>query len=250
LSPEQLKAWDEYITNADARVRARLATGELFLWADQAADRRARLRRGEIVVFPLADHGIIKIHNGLIHDWFGAVFIPNTTIESVLTLLHDYDHYKDYYAPTVAASKNLACGATEQEFSMLWRQKILLVNAALQAEYRSRDFEVNDRRWYSIAGTTRVQEIENYGEAGRRLLPPGHGSGFIWRLHSIARYEERDGGVYLELEAIGLTRDIPFSLRWFVNPIVDRLSRNSVITSLRQTRDAVETRPSIVAERR
>jgi hypothetical protein len=32
--------------------------------------------------------------------------------------------------------------------------------------------------------------------------------------HSIARYEERDGRVYLELQAIALTRDIPASLRW------------------------------------
>jgi hypothetical protein len=31
-------------------------------------------------------------------------------------------------------------------------------------------------------------------------------------LQSIARREERDGGVYVELEAIGLTRDIPVSL--------------------------------------
>lgn len=250
LSSEQLKAWNEYIAGADGRVSTQLQAGGPFLWSDQAADRGARLRQGEIVALPLADHGTKDIPNGLIHDWFGAIFIPNATIASVLAVVHDYDHYKDYYAPTVVASKNLNCESPDQEFSMLWRRKILFVNAALKAQYRARDFEVNERRWYSIAGTTRVQEIENYGHSGERLLPPDQGSGFLWRLHSIVRYEERDGGVYVELEAIGLTRDIPSSLRWLVSPIVDRLSKNSVITSLRQTRDAVRARATLVAQRR
>lgn len=250
LSSEQLNAWNEYIASADARVRIQMETGGSVLWSDQSPDRSTRLRRGEIVSLPLADHGTKNIPNGLIHDWFGAIFIPNATIESVLAVVHDYDHYKDYYAPTVVASKNLNCESPDQEFSMLWRRKILFVNAALKAQYRARDFEVNERRWYSIAGTTRVQEIENYGHSGERLLPPDQGSGFLWRLHSIVRYEERDGGVYIELEAIGLTRDIPSSLRWLVSPVVDRLSKNSVMTSLRQTRDAVEARAILVAQRR
>jgi hypothetical protein len=88
-----------------------------------------------------------------------------------------------------------------------------------------------------------VREIESYGKEGEYLLPPGQGSGYIWRLHSIARYEERDGGVYLELQAIALTRSIPPSLRWLVNPVVNHLSINSLTTSLRQTREAVVSLP-------
>jgi len=70
-------------------------------------------------------------------------------------------------------------------------------------------------------------------------LKEGEGSGVIWRLFSIARYLERDGGVYIELEAIGLSRDIPASLRWIVEPIVRRVSRGSLSTSLQQTENAV-----------
>ena len=43
----------------------------------------------------------------------------------------------------------------------------------------------------------------------------------------------------MELEAIGLTRDIPVSLRWLANPLVARLSRSTLATSLRQTREGV-----------
>jgi hypothetical protein len=53
--------------------------------------------------------------------------------------------------------------------------------------------------------------------------------------------EERDGGVYIELEAMVLSRDIPAALRWVVDPIVRRVSRSSLETSLQQTADAVRT---------
>ena len=176
--------------------------------------------------------------NGLIHDWIGATFIPNATLESLFAVVHDYDRYKEIYKPVVADSKLLACTEADQRFSMIWQHKILFVSAAMDAQYQAHDF-VDGRRGYNIASTIRVQEIQSYGESGERLLPPDEGNGFIWRVHSIARYEERDGGVYLELEAIALTRDIPASIKWLVNPVVNHLSIDSLTTTLRQTRDAV-----------
>ena len=56
---------------------------------------------------------------------------------------------------------------------------------------------------------------------------------------STARFEERDGGVYVELEAIALSRDVP--VRWIVNPIVRRVSRNSMLVSLQQMKEAVNS---------
>jgi hypothetical protein len=44
------------------------------------------------------------------------------------------------------------------------------------------------------------------------------------------------------LEAIVLSRDIPHSVRWIANPIVNHLSRNSLMATLSQTGEAVETR--------
>jgi len=94
---------------------------------------------------------------------------------------------------------------------------------------------------YSITETTRIQEIADYGTPSQHTSPQNEGTGLIWRLFSIARFEERDGGVYIELEAIALSRDIPSSLRWLVEPIVRRISRSSLATSLRQTQDAVRS---------
>ncbi len=122
---------------------------------------------------------------------------------------------------------------------MVWQRHVLFVNAAMQGHYQARDVRMDPRRGYSVVDATEIQQIESYGHAGQHLLPPDTGSGFIWRIRSLARYEERDGGVLLELEAIALTRDIPASLSWMVTPVVNHLSINSLITTLRQTREAV-----------
>jgi hypothetical protein len=78
-----------------------------------------------------------------------------------------------------------------------------------------------------------------------QALPEGEGNGIIWRLLAITRFLERDGGVYVELEAMGLTRCIPPSFRWFVEPIVRRVSRDSLLTSLEQTGKAVQHRAEL-----
>lgn len=239
LQSNTIRAWDNYIRITDSRMCSRLTAQRPFLWTDEIPARISNLRRGEILVAPATGRGSQSVANGLIHDWIGAAFIPNATIASLLAVIHDYNRYKEIYSPVVAESKAISSTETGQQFSMVWRRRVLLINAAMEGEYESHDFMVDPRRGYSIVNTTQLREIEGAGQSGEHLLPPGQGSGFIWRMHSIARYEERDGGVYLELEAIALTRDIPLSLRWLVSPVVNRLSISSLETSLRQTRDAV-----------
>ncbi len=242
LNPETLKAWDEYTQAVASHMRARLGGKSPFLWIDEAPGRRERLRAGGILVSPVGGSGRRVVPQGLIHDWVGAVFIPNAALDDVLAVVHDYDRYKDFYKPTVADSKFLGRDDNEYRFSMLWRKKVLFVTAAVETEYRAPTFRPDEKRWCCLAWSTRVQEIRNCGEPTQSRLPPDTGSGYIWRLYSVSRCEEGDGGVYAELEAIVLSRDVPPYLRWLVNPIVSRLSRNSLLTSLEQTRDAVRER--------
>ena len=243
LQRETLSAWDNYIQRVGLRTQ-RLNSNRPFLWIDESPERRARLQHGEVLIAPFVEHGTETVPNGLIHDWIGAVFIPNTTVQTLLNVLHDYDRYKDVYKPVVMDSRVLACKEMEHEFSMSWQRRVLFVNAAMEGRYRSQDFAIDSRRGYMVAETTRVQEIQDYGRPTEHLMPPDKGSGFIWRLHSIATYEGRDDGVYMELEVIALTRDIPASLRWMVHPVVNHLSIISLTTTLRQTRDAVNRTPA------
>jgi hypothetical protein len=125
---------------------------------------------------------------------------------------------------------------------MRWQHKALFVSAAIETEYCSRVVRVSDHEYYSLNQATRVQDIQGFGTPDEHKLPVGQGNGFIWKLYSVTRFQERDGGVYVEFEAVVLTRDIPASVRFMVKPLVTKFSRNSLLVSLTQTRDAVQSR--------
>jgi hypothetical protein len=239
LQPGTLMAWDAYLKEADFHMKERAAGRRSFLWMDESPERAALVRRGEVVIAPAVGHGTEGAPHGLIHDWIGVVFIPGATADELLAVVHDYDHYQRMYQPAVRSSRTLACTDSSQEFQMVWQSKVLLISAAMQGRYRAHDVMLDAHRGYSIADAVEVREIEAYRRTGERLLPPDTGNGFLWRIRSMARFEERDGGLYLELEAIALTRDVPASLAWMVNPAVNHLSIRSLSTTLLQTRAAV-----------
>jgi hypothetical protein len=70
----------------------------------------------------------------------------------------------------------------------------------------------------------------------------GHGGGFLWRMNSYWRFEEKERGVYVEVESISLTRDIPTGLGWMIRPFVTSIPRESLLMTLGSTRSAVEAR--------
>jgi hypothetical protein len=239
LSPETLKAWDAYVQAATDRMQQRLQPGQHFLWTDEEEDRLASVHGGEPNIAPVGPQIPKKVPSGLIHDWVGAVFIPDTRMEDVLLTIRDYRRYKEFYHPGVVESKPLASEGLKDKFSVVLMNRVLISKKALDSDCESSYFRVDDHHWYSISHTTRMQEVENYGAEDQHELPADVGTGLIWRLTSITRFEERDGGVYVELEAIALSRDIPASLHWIVAPIVRRASKNSLALSLEQTENAV-----------
>jgi len=241
LKPDTLQAWDEYVQTVDSRLKSPIAAGKPFLWVDESPDRGRRVRAGEILVSPVGEHVPKRVPSGLIHHWMGAIFIPDTRLNNVLAVTRRYDRYKEFYKPLVIDAKPVSQTDTEDKFTLLLRNKALLSKTALDGEYLSSYVHLDEKRCYSISHTTRIREIKDYGQNNERELEPDVGSGFIWRLYSGARFEERDGGVYVEIEAIVLSRDIPAAFRPLVNPIVRRLSKGSILTSLQQTQEAVRT---------
>jgi len=61
----------------------------------------------------------------------------------------------------------------------------------------------------------------------------------LWRLYSYWRLEERDGGVYVELESIGLSRSVPVFFAWLVNPLLKSLPKSYLSRVLNSTRTAL-----------
>jgi len=239
LQPAASAAWEAYVARADRQMLARVTSTGPFLWIDEAPDRSQRVQEGLILVAPGMGSGTRAVPSGLVHHWLAAAFIPRANLTDVLRIAHDYANYKRFYVPGVIESRLLP--GEEPSFSMRTLHRVLFITAVLDSQFATRDFQVAPTRWYIVADSTRVQEVENYGRPDEHILPPDRGRGFIWRLHTITRYEERDRGVYVEMEAIALSRDIPAAVRWLINPAVARFSQDELITSLRQTRDAVIT---------
>jgi hypothetical protein len=238
LKPEAVQAWNEYLKTADARLQLRLDARSPFLWIDEAKDRVSRVQNREIVVAPADPHMPRKVPFGLIHHWLGGAFLPSVNIADVMSIVRDYGRYKDTYRPHVIDSSIIALGDSEDRFSVKLMNKGLFQKTAIDGEYRSSYVRLNDHRSYTVSESTRLREIADYGSAGQHTLPDDEGTGLIWRLYSVTRMEERDGGLYIEVEAMALSRDIPASLRWVAEPIIRRVSRDSITTALRQTGDA------------
>jgi hypothetical protein len=241
LRPEMLQAWSDYTAAADLRMQTRLRGEEPFLWIDQSPQRKLRVAAGETVIAPVIGNGSTTASNGLIHDWIGAVFIPNITIDQLSVMLRSYNRYKEFYQPFVVDSQACATGASSQEFAVVFQYRTMFGTFAFETHYKTREFIVDATRRYAITNTAFVREIDGYGTPNERRLPPGSGNGLLWELHTISRYQQRDGGVYLELEALALTREIPGPLRWFVGSWVRRLSAGSLQSALEKTRDGAIT---------
>ena len=127
--------------------------------------------------------------------------------------------------------------STSLLYLRLLKKKVITV--VLASEHDVKYTPQDKTRWRSVSRTTKIAEVENAGKPDERELPPGTGEGFLWKLNSYWRFEERDGGTWLECEAISLTRDVPTGLGWIILPIIRDLPKQSLENTLRSTRTAL-----------
>ena len=238
LKPQTVQAFDSYVRAAEARMNGGREAGP-FLWSDRTPARIEHVRKGEVIAEPWSGNGEIEVPDGLIHDWIGAVFIPGATLDGTLRLVQDYNNHKRIYKPEVIDSKLLSHSGNDFQISLrLLKKKVVTVvlNTSHDVHYQP----IDRTRWSSRSYSTRIAEVQSPGKSDEHELPPGHDHGFLWRLNSYWRFEERDGGVYVECEAISLTRAVPSGLGWLINPIIRSLPRESLASTLRETRDALK----------
>jgi hypothetical protein len=239
LKEQTVQAWEAYIRAANELVKERADGHSSFLWVDENPERVQRVRAGEILVAPGNSNNPRKVPHGLIHDWIGAMFLPNSKLDDVMRVLHDYDHYKDFYKPLVVKSKLLERTQDHEKVTLLMMQKAFSVTAGVETENEVLIVRPDANRAYSVSNSVRVQEIADCGKPGEHALPEGHGPGYVWREFSVSRLEQRDGGVYVEIETIAMSRGIPVALRWMINPLVENLPRKIMLATLTDTRNAV-----------
>jgi len=246
LKPEASQGFDRYSRLTEQRMRGELAPGGAFLWVDRLiepgrSEAYSRLQRGEVISERLRTpdpSGRISTPGALIHHWVGTVFVPGASLRQVLALVQDYDHHAEYYKPEVEKSKTIErAGDDFKVFLRLRRKKIVTV--VLDTEYSVHYHPLDAARAYSDSYSARISEVMHPDEPNEQARPSGEGEGFLWRLNSYWRFSEANGGVYIQCEAISLTRDIPTGLNWLIAPFVESIPKESLEFTLLATRSAV-----------
>jgi len=246
LKPETLQAFDHYEQASEAKMTAEDHSGGQFLYVEGLpADRRAaaleRLKRGDVVIEKLetSENGkTITAPGGMIHDWIGTVFISGVTLQQTLALEEDYDRHQKIFQPEVMRSKILRRNGGD--FTVYFRlRKKKIITTILDTDHEVQYHVIDSTHAESRSHTTRIQEVENAGQANESLKPVGDDNGFLWRMNTYWRFEEKGGGTYVECRSISLTRDIPTGLGWMIGPIVTSIPRESLTFTLGTTRAAL-----------
>jgi hypothetical protein len=246
LKSETIRAFDNYVASAEAKLQPRWS-GEHFLWFDDSPEIRVSLVAGTVVAQPIQGNGVITLPGGLVQDWIGAVFVPNTTLKETLSVVQNYPQHAQIYKPDVADVKVLT--HTDNDYTIRTRvvKSKFFISDVVDIDNQIHFVSLDSKRVYSRSASQRVVEISNAGKQNERELPVGHDRGLVWRVNGYWFFAESDGGVFITCESITLTREIPFLLSKVLSPIVHELPAEALKTSLEQTRAAIEHQPRLTA---
>ena len=244
LKANTAAAFDRYIRATEAQHADDLRDG-YFLVVDRLPDAArqetyASLRGGRVYVEHIhtrEDAKSIPIPDGLVHHWVGVIFVPHTTLSRVLTVLEDYDNHKNVYKPDVRRSKLLERDGNEFRIYLQFYRKSI-VTVVINANFDVQYMWSGPTRVLSQSHSTRIAEVENADTQNERELPVGNDHGYIWRLDNYWRIEQKDGGVYAQIESVGLSRTIPPIFAWLINPLVRNIPRTAITNLLTATRQA------------
>jgi putative flippase GtrA len=208
--PAALDAWQRYVSSVEAGLES------------------APPAPHAITADVCADGNTVQIESGSISDWRGSVFVRGVTVSDVLGRLQVPGTPPPQ--EDVLASRVIARGPdTLRVYIRMARHAV--VTATYDTEH-----EMTFRRRSATLATARsiATRIEEVGGGDR---------GFLWRLNSYWRYEERDGGVHIDLRSLTLSRPVPMVIRPIAGPVVTRVARESMVRTLDALR-AYLSRPS------
>jgi hypothetical protein len=246
FKPKTMEAFASYVRATEARNNSELQEGRAILWIDDLSEaaRSAAyhsLSRGELQIEQrnsISGGREIPCPDGMIHHWEGLAFIEGARLDEVLKVLEDYNRHSVYYAPEVIRSRiESRDGDHFQVFLRFRRQKVITV--VLDTEHDVRYFRDTPGLAHSRSSATHIAEVDNPGKPDEHQKLREDDNGFLWGMETWWRFEEKDGGVYVQSEVVSLTRDIPAGLGWMIGPLVTAVPRESLTFTLEATRRAV-----------
>lgn len=236
-SPAAIAGFNSYIAQFESRLARQHSSDAGFLAPFDAA----RVRGGEVELEQITPASGANFPGALLHHWRGTAFVPGARAVDLEHLLRDYSRYPQVYAPQVIKAKVLAQNGNHYQTMLRLSQKHVIA-IVLDTHYDIHFFPAaslpdasSEVHGYDISHSTRISEIADAGTAKEHALDSDHEHGFLWRLNTYWSWEERDGGLYMQIETVSLTRSIPTGLGWAIGPFTNSIPRESLEFTLHST---------------
>jgi hypothetical protein len=222
MRPETSAAFDKYARLTEQRMDRELKEGHFLVLGGSS-------KNGMVIQEHKRDD--VEVPHGQIHHWIGGVFLPGVTLAQLVALKQDYAHYKDIYSPDVQDSKLIKRNGDEfQLYLKIYKKQVLTVT--YDTYYTVRYYAPEPGKEFLRSYATKINEVDK---------PDGEDRGFLWRLNSYWRLQEADGGVYVECEAVSLSRDTPAVVSFLVGSFIKKFpadSMRSTLTALKREADS------------
>lgn len=236
-TPAATAAFNRYVAGVEAKLGREHSAERGFL-TQLSPQNRERLRRGEVIIEKVSPEPAPNLPGAMLHDWRGTAFVPGAKAADFERLMRTYAAYPRVYSPQVLQAKILVQQGDHYQVLMRVRQKHV-ITVVLDTTYDITFGRLDARHGYSLSRTTHIAEIDSAGTDHEHALPPDKEHGFLWRLNTYWSYEEGDGGLYMQIETVSLTRSIPTGLGWVIGPFVESVPRDSLEFTLRSTCNAL-----------
>lgn len=237
LTAETKSEYQKYIAALEARLMVQNHSATGYLWIDRDVARQQSVRSGNIATEHI---GSFKVPGGMIQHWIGGVFLPRTTLAQIEQVDQDYADYAKMYSPEITRPKVLSREGDHFVVSYrITKQKFL--TAVMDTVHTIDYVPVGPDRLTIQSRSESVRQVENAGTPSEQVLAEGEGDGLLWAMNSYWRMQQRDGGVYIECEAITLSREVPFGMGVIIEPILQSFAKESLQRTLEAKRRAVES---------
>lgn len=238
-----VSTFNSYVGAVESRLAQQHRSSDAFL-ATVASDpqKQMRRRRGELIVERVTPSAT-DLPGAMLHHWRGTAFAAGAKAADFERLMRDFNGYPQHFAPQVLQARVLMqhddrLQGDRLQATMRVRQTHV-ITVVMDTTYDIAYGRLDEQHGYSISRSTKVEEVDAPGTAGERALSADEEHGFLWRLNTYWSYEERDGGLYMQIESVSLTRSIPRGLGWAVGPFVESVPRESLEFTLRSTCNAL-----------
>jgi hypothetical protein len=237
-TPAAVSAFNAYSKGVEARLRRQHGSANGFLASVGSDPQGARLRGEELIIERLTPSTGADFSGALLHHWRGTAFAPGARAADFERLMRDFNSYPQHFSPQVMQAKVLSQNGDRMQAWMRVRQHHV-ITVVMDTTYDVAFGRLDVQHGYSISESTRIAEVDAAGTGRERVLDANQEHGFLWRLNTYWSYEERDGGLYLQIEAMSLTRSIPHGLGWVVGPYAESIPRESLEFTLRSACNAL-----------